>query len=92
MVLYFRGPLSGTDRTDDRDARFQGASGNYLGYWLEPAVDVTGAGYRDEVIAARGIHRAPCTSCLGWVHDRTDVRHLRASFVVASLTANALYL
>jgi hypothetical protein len=51
-VLFFQGPLSGTDEPADQDASFHGESQAYVGKDLIPAVDVTGDGVRDVLIGA----------------------------------------
>jgi len=51
-VLYFAGPLSGTDNTDDATASFHGGATATVGKSLVPAVDVTGDGLRDLLIGA----------------------------------------
>jgi hypothetical protein len=51
-VLYFAGPLSGTDDPDDATASFHGTSTATVGKSLVPAVDVTGDGLRDLLIGA----------------------------------------
>ncbi len=51
-VLFFQGPLSGTDVPGDEQASFHGGAFVNLGTSLVPAVDLTGDGLRDLVMGA----------------------------------------
>jgi hypothetical protein len=51
-VLFFQGPLSGTDEPDAAHAGFYGDTNAAVGKSLIPATDVTGDGLRDVLLGA----------------------------------------
>ena len=57
-VLFFQGPLSGTDAPEDAPASFHGDTERFVGESLLPAIDVTGDGPRDVVMGSPGVESA----------------------------------